>query len=473
MAKKAIKIILIILASLVLIVVCGYAAISAYYDKKFLCGTSINGRDVSGMTLETANEYLVNTFLPGVDYSKLAILLEGRDGYMETVKGSEFDLRADMTDDLEKIMDSQKPYEWLLYRLYPSDYRADPSIGYDRQVLYDRLSLLECVGDKDKDPEPLVEIRNEEGNFYLYDNIVDHVDADKLTDKVAEALEGTDRAVVEIDIEDCYEPHVIPDKYSDTKKLYDKIKKIADSSITFSDAPLTYTLTGSVVERWLATDENGLPIEDENGNLVIDEEKLNGYTDTLSKVFDTTGSTIDWKKKNGEIVSIKNAMPGYLVDKKAEAEKIKDTFLKGGNVKRSPIYSETGKGRGQDVVGKTYIEVDMSAQKLYYYVDGKLSLQSDVVTGNVSRGNGTPAKLCYVYFKQRNRTLRGPDYATFVSYWMAVSGHIGIHDATWRSKFGGEIYKTAGSHGCVNVPKSFAAELYDVVEVGTPCILYY
>ena len=115
----------------------------------------------------------------------------------------------------------------------------------------------------------------------------------------------------------------------------------------------------------------------------------------------------------------------------------------------------------------------MSAQKLYYYVNGQLSMESDVVTGNLARGNGTPAKLCDVYFKQRNRTLRGPNYATFVNYWMAVSGHIGIHDATWRSKFGGEIYKTAGSHGCVNVPKSLAADLYEVVEVGTPCIMYY
>ena len=473
MFKKAIKIILIFIGSLVLIAVSGYAVISAYYNKKFLCGTYINGRDVAGMTIEAANEYLVNTYLPGVDYSRLAVILEGRDGYMETVKGSEFGLKADMRRDLNKIIETQKPYEWFLYKLYPSDYDAGPSIIYDRHTLYDRLSMLECVGDKKKDPKPLVEIRNDNGDFYLYDNIVDHVDPEKLTDKVASALDAADKAVLEIDINDCYEPHVIPGEFDKAVKLYDKIDRLSKSSITFADAPLSYTLTGNVVERWLKTGEDGLPLEDEAGNLVIDEEKLSGYTDTLSKVFDTTGSTIDWKKQNGEIVTIKNAMPGYLVDKEAEAEKIKDTFLKGGNVKRIPIYSETGKGRGQDVVGKTYIEVDMSAQKLYYYVDGKLTLESDVVTGNISRGNGTPAKLCYVYFKQRNRTLRGPDYATFVNYWMAVSGHIGIHDATWRGKFGGEIYKTAGSHGCVNVPKSFAAELYDVVEVGTPCVLYY
>ncbi|MCR4807881.1 MAG: L,D-transpeptidase [Lachnospiraceae bacterium] len=473
MFKKAIKVILIVFGCLILALVLGYAAVSAYFIDKFLYGTTVNGRDVEGMTIEAANDYLVNTYLPGVEYAKVAVLLEGRDGYAETIKGSEFGLGADMMEDLGKIKDSQKPYEWLLYSLYPSEYTASPGISYDRDALYERLSSLDCVGDKSKDADPLVEIRNDNGSYSLYDNIVDHVDPEKLTDKVCQAVDNTDKAVIELDIEDCYEPHVIPNEFDEAVKLYDKIKKIQDSSITFKDAPLQYSLMGTAVTRWLKTDEKGMPLVGEDGNLVFDEDKVNGYTETLSKVFNTTGGTIEWKKKSGEMVSVKNAMPGYVIDKEAEAESIKDTFLRGGSVERSPIYSEKGKGRGQDVVGKTYIEVDMSAQKLYYYVDGRLKLQSDVVTGNVSRGNGTPAKLCYVYFKQKNRTLRGPDYATFVHYWMAVSGHIGIHDATWRGKFGGEIYKTAGSHGCVNVPKDFAAKLYDVVEVGTPCVMYY
>ncbi len=473
MLDKILKTFLIIFGSLVLIAAGGYAVISCYYDKKFMFGTSVNGRNIQGMSLEEANEYLVNTYQPGVDYSRMKILLEGRDGYSETVKGSEINLRADMSEELSRIKQSQKPYEWPVYMFYEDSYDALPVISYNRKLLHDRLSSLDCVGDKNNDPDPLVEIRNEKGNFFLYDNIVDHVDAGKLIDKVEAALGGAQDEVIKIELEDCYEPHVIPEKFDKAVRLYDKIEKVADSSITFEDAPLNYTLTGKVVERWLMTGDDGLPIEDESGNLVIDEEKLNGYTDTLAKVFDTSGGTIDWKKRDGEVVSIKNAMPGYVVDKEAEAEKIRTTFLKGEKVTRAPVYLEEGKGRGQDVVGKTYIEVDMSSQKLYYYVDGKLSMESDVVTGNLARGNGTPAKLCYVYFKQRNRTLRGPNYATFVNYWMAVSGHIGIHDATWRGKFGGEIYKTAGSHGCVNVPKDFAAKLYDVVEVGTPCVLYY
>jgi lipoprotein-anchoring transpeptidase ErfK/SrfK len=95
------------------------------------------------------------------------------------------------------------------------------------------------------------------------------------------------------------------------------------------------------------------------------------------------------------------------------------------------------------------------------------------VTGNTSLGRGTPQKVCYVYYKQRNRVLRGEDYETPVSYWMAVYGNIGIHDASWRSKFGGSIYKSSGSHGCINTPTNIVSQMYDMVEVGTPVIIFY
>ena len=73
---------------------------------------------------------------------------------------------------------------------------------------------------------------------------------------------------------------------------------------------------------------------------------------------------------------------------------------------------------------------------------------------------------------EEGRTLRGENYATFVNYWMAFYNHYGLHDATWRREFGGDIYLTDGSHGCVNLPKDKAGELFELVEVGTPVIVY-
>ena len=107
---------------------------------------------------------------------------------------------------------------------------------------------------------------------------------------------------------------------------------------------------------------------------------------------------------------------------------------------------------------------------MFYYIDGELFAETDVVTG---KNNATREEVCYVYAKQRNRVLRGPGYASFVKYWMPVSGGIGIHDASWRDEYGGDIYIRNGSHGCINTPLEVVEKMYEVMEVGTPCILYY
>jgi lipoprotein-anchoring transpeptidase ErfK/SrfK len=140
--------------------------------------------------------------------------------------------------------------------------------------------------------------------------------------------------------------------------------------------------------------------------------------------------------------------------------------------KHIPAYEREAYVRGLDDIGDTYIEIDLTEQKLYAYVDGELTIETDVVTGNERRGWDTPEGVNFVYAKQRNRTLRGPGYASFVKYWMPVKGGVGIHDASWRKKFGGEIFKKDGSHGCINVPSEVMPDLYKMAEVGTPVIMF-
>ena len=80
-------------------------------------------------------------------------------------------------------------------------------------------------------------------------------------------------------------------------------------------------------------------------------------------------------------------------------------------------------------------------------------------------------------YKERDVTLRGgegdEEYESDVKYWMAFYEGQGLHDASWRSSFGGNIYKHNGSHGCVNIPLDKAEALYDMVEVGTPVVMFY
>lgn len=119
---------------------------------------------------------------------------------------------------------------------------------------------------------------------------------------------------------------------------------------------------------------------------------------------------------------------------------------------------------------RAYIEVAIKKQKLYYYEFDKLVLESDVVTGINDK---TPYGTFKIINKARNIILRGINYNSFVEYWIDFKDHtFGFHDASWRSEFGGEIYLTNGSHGCVNMPKDKVKELYNLIAIGTPVYIH-
>lgn len=131
----------------------------------------------------------------------------------------------------------------------------------------------------------------------------------------------------------------------------------------------------------------------------------------------------------------------------------------------------TNSAYGRDV-GNTYIEVNIAQQHMWYYINGELYVSTDVVTGNYNTAD-TPKGYWEVNDKVSPCTLIGADYVSYVDYWIAFIGSgYGIHDASWRSTFGGQIYKGNGSHGCINTPYANVKKIYGKVTIGTPVIVY-
>ena len=122
--------------------------------------------------------------------------------------------------------------------------------------------------------------------------------------------------------------------------------------------------------------------------------------------------------------------------------------------------------------GGSYVEIDLSSQKLWLYKDGERIVTTNLVSGSVAEGHRTPTGVYSIYAKQTDRYLSGEGYRSWVNYWMPFLGGYGLHDASWRSSFGGTIYHYDGSHGCVNLPSSAAKKVYNNVSVGTKVILY-
>lgn len=212
----------------------------------------------------------------------------------------------------------------------------------------------------------------------------------------------------------------------------------------------------------------------------IDKKAVSKYVKKMAEKYNTVGDNVKFTSFTGKTFTINGGTYGWAIDQGAEAKQLAKDIKSHKNVKREPKFSSRGSGTYSKLVGNTYIDIDITKQHAVYFENGKNKFECDVVTGCVAAGHSTPTGLFQVLNKARNITLKGGSkkkktyYESFVSYWMAFYGNgYGMHDATWRSSFGGEIYKYAGSHGCVNMPPSKIPSLYNMVSIGTPVIVHY
>lgn len=227
----------------------------------------------------------------------------------------------------------------------------------------------------------------------------------------------------------------------------------------------TRKLDGDTISSWLSFDKDG--------NVTVDEGKVADYAQQLAYTYNTYGDKRQFKTTKGDTITIGGGDYGWIVDKAAEAKQLKADIEKGESVEREPCWEQKAFTDTEDDIGKTYIEVDYSSQHMWYYKNGSLVLDADIVTGNNSIGNGSPDGVFKVISRIRDTTLQGEDYSSPVQYFMPFAYNVGFHDASWRSSFGGSIYLSSGSHGCVNMPADKAKQLFDSVEPGTPVIAFY
>jgi len=144
----------------------------------------------------------------------------------------------------------------------------------------------------------------------------------------------------------------------------------------------------------------------------------------------------------------------------------------GQTIAKEPTYIQKGMTHEVNDIGKTYVEINLTKQHMWFYKNGTLIADTDVVTGNTSLKRGTPAGVYSLKYKVRNANLSGEGYSTPVEVFMPFNGNIGIHDASWKKAFGGSIYLTNGSHGCINTPPSVAKKIFNNIDANTPVICY-
>ena len=264
----------------------------------------------------------------------------------------------------------------------------------------------------------------------------------------------------------------IPKVKSDDPQLlaYQKFcREYLNQKITYDLGEDSMTITRETLEPLMKDDLSG----------EADPEAVTKFVADVAEKYDNVGQKRKFTSLTGKTFTIDNGTYGWSIDQAGEQEQLIEDINSHKDVSRQPVWATTGYGDYSLNIGDTYIDIDISKQKLIFFKNGKKRFSSDVVTGCRNYGTLTPTGLYSVLNKARDINLKGRNtdgskYTSFVHYWMAfLGGSYGMHDANWRSSFGGDIWITNGSHGCVNMPPSKIPKLYNMVDYGTPVIVHY
>jgi len=470
--KKTIKITCIVLGVMLLILGAAYGGMTYYYSDRFFKGTSINHMNTANLTAAEVETLIADKV------SEYSIELQFREEKSEDILGANISYEYVPDGSIQKLLDSQNPFAWITGYFKNNEYEIANTIEFSEDELRTQLDTLDAMSEENQTPPQDAHVVFQETEFV----VAEEVQGTTINgDALFEALKGAvTSGATELSVEEAgaYE---VPSVTKDDEGLSaqrDLFNTYAKASITYTFGEASELLDGSTIKDWLVTDEAG--------NITYDEaafqESAKQYLVSLGEKYNTVG--IDrtfYSTAAGADITVGGGSFGWKIDQAGELEQLLAEITSGTVTTRDPVYASTAVTREGNEIGNTYVEVDLGNQHLWFYVNGEVIVESDFVSGKASmKDRKTPAGVFSLYYKERNRVLRGtkqPDgsyeYESPVKYWMPFNGGIGLHDASWRGKFGGTIYQYSGSHGCINLPTSAAATIYENIEAGMPVVCFY
>lgn len=452
-----------------------YLALTFYYKQGFMMNTWVNGVYCTGKTPEEVNRKLLQEVR-----APYFTIVDKEDNFYE-IPPEKISWTFDYAEALEELFVQQQSKPWYTYLNKEEQVEIKPLIRLNTEELFEIIDELAFVQKEKELPRELKIVMTEKG-YELQDTLKNRLDTAAVYAYLEECLseqdfllEGLEKGMLFIDLgKEGFYSDAAPDAaQAKVLKDWQILKEYVYCGLVYDMGDQQIPLAGVHASSFIAVDEEGNICFDQEGQPLINEKAIEDFINSLAEAYNTYKTELTFTSTAGEEKTIPYVNYGTEIHIHKEIAYLTEAFREKRSEVHIPIYKRQGYVRGKDDIGDTYIEVDMGNQKMYAYLDGELLAETDIVTGNMKKKMATPEGVVYIYAKQRNRTLRGPGYASFVKYWMPVKGGIGLHDANWRRNFGAEIYKTDGSHGCINIPRNIMKEIYDHFEVGTPVIMFY
>lgn len=456
----------------VLVLLIVYLAGMLYYNDKFLNGTMVNGSDVGGMTLQKANDQLSKK----VNGQSLKLIFN--DGQSEVLQSAQLGVSYNKDNSLNQLMKNQNKWAWFIGFFKNEKNTLTDLIQISDENLTNGIASMEHAKEENQIAPTDAYIQYKDGSFSIIEETLgSKFNIEELVKNIKVALsEGKQQ----LDVTKA-NGYVKPQVYKDDQDLNNQLKAANEyclSAITYTTPKgKEIALDGSTLITWLSKQDDGSYTKDES----VFKEKLTAFVKELASQYNSIGATRTFTGKDGQSHTVSGGTYGFRVSTDSEVsallKMINENKSENNRIPKHTGQLPSGENGG---LGTTYLEINITKQHLWFVKDGSVVLESDFVSGKESDPTRlTPSGTYYIYNKERNRVLRGTkqpngkyEYESPVSYWMPFNKGIGLHDASWRSTFGRDIYINSGSHGCINLPTGFAGSLYSQIYVNLPVVVY-
>lgn len=456
----------------VLVLLIVYLAGMLYYNDKFLNGTMVNGSDVGGMTLQKANDQLSKK----VNGQSLKLIFN--DGQSEVLQSAQLGVSYNKDNSLNQLMKNQNKWAWFIGFFKNEKNTLTDLIQISDENLTNGIASMEHAKEENQIAPTDAYIQYKDGSFSIIEETLgSKFNIEELVKNIKVALsEGKQQ----LDVTKA-NGYVKPQVYKDDQDLNNQLKAANEyclSAITYTTPKgKEIALDGSTLITWLSKQDDGSYTKDES----VFKEKLTAFVKELASQYNSIGATRTFTGKDGQSHTVSGGTYGFRVSTDSEVsallKMINENKSENNRIPEHTGQLPSGENGG---LGTTCLEINITKQHLWFVKDGSVVLESDFVSGKESDPTRlTPSGTYYIYNKERNRVLRGTkqpngkyEYESPVSYWMPFNKGIGLHDASWRSTFGRDIYINSGSHGCINLPTGFAGSLYSQIYVNLPVVVY-
>ena len=441
-----------LIVGLILILVIGVVLVGVFeFSKEHFGRTTIQDVDCSWLSVEKAKERIEDN----IGETEVTFTIGGKT-YVATYE----DLGAEVSSEkLETLLESQNFFG-------QNDFTLENCVSVSKEKVKDFLSSISELKEESVVKPQNAYIKFDGNSFVIEKEVIgNQINYDKAYNIIAEAITGVDENI-NIDLTPAME---LPQILSTDTELISNCNELNNMLSTVITIKLMdgseYTLDKDVMRNWITYDETDFSFELEKGVTKFVEEISKDAKDVTTVQF--KGTDVGYVT----MPAFEERIPKVMEDETVEF--IIDKLKNGESYTGKPIYDEDPVTEDLN----SYVEIDITRQRVFMYVDGKCIVDTPTVTGNVGAGYYTPTGVFYLNNKVYDTVLRGTNsdgskYASPVLYWMPFYKGFGLHDANWRDKFGGEIYKNNGSHGCVNLPTNDAKTIYDNITYDMPIFIY-